>query len=489
MAYPYNKTAYYPTLTQPWYLDVRDWNAKGDGTTDDTAAIQAALNAADSYGGGILFFAPLTYLISGPLYLPNKVYMKGVSGTTNNYTTDRTNFLARVNTIIKLKSNSASGISMIRPKTPNDFNSAGIENIILDGNGGSQSSGAGQFGIMITDTTTPQRSQAQFRNVVIYQIQGTGFYGGYGQHELFLDTVAVYGCTNDGIVLKGEDIKGTRVMSGNNGGVGIKLPGSGSSGMSSGSGRFFDVDSWSNLRGIEISDTLNYAFFNLGIDHNSQGGIRIFSTSSPGFNPGKINIYHGGFSFNSQSQNNGYSDIKLEGSIPGGYGPYDIALIGCQFEGASSGNKQKYAIEDSSTYPRRCVVVDGLFIRSNYYSGVSNKPQAIRDCHDYDTAEVLTEAELHYSWITSNYTFVLGDAFAAVDASGAQRTIYLPALASEHAGRVFYVTKADTTTNRVYISPQSGETINGGTSVYMDGQYQAYMIIHAGTAWIGVKIA
>src|SRR6266852_3797993 len=73
--YPYQPTIY-PYPNQPWDLDVRDWGAKGDGATDDTLAIQAALDAADSYGGGIVFLSPGTYLISATVKLPSKVYIK-----------------------------------------------------------------------------------------------------------------------------------------------------------------------------------------------------------------------------------------------------------------------------------------------------------------------------------------------------------------------------------------------------------------------------
>jgi len=51
----------------PW-LDVRAFGATGDGSTDDTLAIQAAINAVPG-NGGTVFLPPGTYLVSAPLQL------------------------------------------------------------------------------------------------------------------------------------------------------------------------------------------------------------------------------------------------------------------------------------------------------------------------------------------------------------------------------------------------------------------------------------
>lgn len=46
-------------------VSARDFGATGDGVTDDTAAIQAALDAAAAAGGAVVHLDAGTYVISG----------------------------------------------------------------------------------------------------------------------------------------------------------------------------------------------------------------------------------------------------------------------------------------------------------------------------------------------------------------------------------------------------------------------------------------
>src|SRR5262249_47849277 len=60
---------------------VRDFGARGDGRTDDTAALTHAVQR----GGGELLFPPGDYVLSRPLYVPlqlhGRIHIAGAGGT------------------------------------------------------------------------------------------------------------------------------------------------------------------------------------------------------------------------------------------------------------------------------------------------------------------------------------------------------------------------------------------------------------------------
>lgn len=78
-------------------LNVKDYGAKGDGITDDTAAIQAALNAYPN-GKRIIYLPNGTYLVSSPLSWP-----AGTPGTGNDYKNTILQGQSQRNAIIKLQ--------------------------------------------------------------------------------------------------------------------------------------------------------------------------------------------------------------------------------------------------------------------------------------------------------------------------------------------------------------------------------------------------
>lgn len=63
---------------------VKDFGAKGDGTTDDTSFIQSALDEASKRGGGIVQLGSGVYAVRGNLSVPRSVTLKGMWETPPN---------------------------------------------------------------------------------------------------------------------------------------------------------------------------------------------------------------------------------------------------------------------------------------------------------------------------------------------------------------------------------------------------------------------
>ena len=60
------------------YLNVRNFGARGNGKTDNTAAIQKALDAAGKQGGNVVLLPADDYLIKGALNVPANVTLQGI---------------------------------------------------------------------------------------------------------------------------------------------------------------------------------------------------------------------------------------------------------------------------------------------------------------------------------------------------------------------------------------------------------------------------
>lgn len=107
-------------------FNVFDFGAKGDGITDDTQAIQKAIDAAAKAGGGQVFLPEGTYIISGPnndggcLTLKSNVFLNGerLGGTT-----------------LKLADASSADIAgLIHTSAKANTSGAAVSNLTLDGN-------------------------------------------------------------------------------------------------------------------------------------------------------------------------------------------------------------------------------------------------------------------------------------------------------------------------------------------------------------------
>lgn len=143
-------------------VNVKDFGAKGDGSTDDAAAIQAAIDSAD----GAVFFPRGTYVINTPIYLTTRKVLFGEGDAST---------IKKVGTTAGTGNNLMSGVTdyytvdaaIIVTHTDNAFAYyVGIHNLRIQGDDAYTTS----YGIY-----APRMSQSAFSNVRIYRCL-TGFY-------------------------------------------------------------------------------------------------------------------------------------------------------------------------------------------------------------------------------------------------------------------------------------------------------------------------
>ena len=124
--------------TSGWYNAKVDGNAKGDGSTDDTAALNAAGTAAFSAGLG-LFIPAGNYQTSGPINWVNSanghVYVRGELGQT----------------YINCSSRTANVITIGNGTGPSTLDAGYMEGIHVTGPGLPSATSNGQIGILLNE--------------------------------------------------------------------------------------------------------------------------------------------------------------------------------------------------------------------------------------------------------------------------------------------------------------------------------------------------
>lgn len=183
-------------LSKSLVFNVKFYGATGDATTNDTTGIQAAITAANSAGGGVVFFPKGTYL-TNKLTLYTAVSLIGVGAH---------------GTIIKLRDSQNTALlttnGFVTTDTAGGIHSFLISDLAFDGNKANQASNADSGCVQIYGYNY------RLQNVKIRNAKTIGLYTNYEtglsapgpngiSMESRLDDVEVYSSASDGIYWNG----------------------------------------------------------------------------------------------------------------------------------------------------------------------------------------------------------------------------------------------------------------------------------------------
>jgi parallel beta-helix repeat protein len=260
---------------EPINISVLDYGAKGDNRTDDTKAIQAAIDAGFTIGATVSF--PDGIFRVSQLVLHDGTVLQGVSSGTypDNELISGSSVLARI-----ARTNKHLLVA------PDGSNYCRISDLSVDGNKVNNTSG---YGLYIADGAVGQEAQLVIERSYIHDNPESNVYFGRNRRaNSITNSVLNYSLKGDGITVAGSDNTIAGCIMGSNARAGICLgttatqnwPAS-SPANSANICHVNDNNIYGNLVGIAIANgSAGCMISGNGIDRNRLQGITVYSGSS-----------------------------------------------------------------------------------------------------------------------------------------------------------------------------------------------------------------
>ncbi len=261
--------------SNPSAISVFTFGAKGDDKTDDTKAIQAAID--EGYRtGAVVFFPDASYRVS-QLVLRQGTVLQGVSSGTypDNQTIAGSSVLVRI-------ANTNKHLLL----APDGANYGRIRDLAIDGNKNNNSKGCGLY---IADGAKGQEAQIFVDRCYFHTNPESNVYLGQNRRaNTVQNSVLNYSLTGDGITVAGSDNTVAGNIIGSNARAGICLGttatqnwGASSPANSAAIAHVTNNDIYNNLVGIAVANGSSGCMIaGNGIDRNKKQGITVYSGAS-----------------------------------------------------------------------------------------------------------------------------------------------------------------------------------------------------------------
>lgn len=414
-------------VTNPTY------GATGDGTTDDTSAIQAAIDALPA-DGGVVFFPVGTY-VTGKLTLDHRTTLLGAQKGDPLYA-------ANEGTVLKLAANTNDSLIYANAKRGIE-----IRNLAFNGNKANQSSAAPLIHLEAS-------SSYIYDNVKVRDSKGDGIKNGSSGSG---SSIFISGCEEEGLHQTGGDSTFYDLEIHSAGNNGIK--------NTAANNRYIGGEIYINgENGIESNATLA-SFIGMTVNTNEQNGI-LFTGSTAQASVIGCKIYANGQDDTADDQDR--AGIHIEGAAQG-------VVISGNFIQVDAAQEYAIALAGSTN----------VSISANYFVATGGTGLILEVAATTNSNVFMSNSNTgwsRYTGITSSRDVTLTDKLLVVNSTAGHVTMTLPPVARAYLGQEFEFYKV-AGVNDVIIDGNGAETVGGAATYTIKGINGHVTVTNSSGSW------